>query len=384
MCFNRPVIAAAFAGLLFLFCPDSPVRAQGRNDIAYAEPFAFNPPSYVCYKAPAAICIDGVLSPEEWDLIPWTCDFTDIEGDRRPAPYLRTRAKMTYDEEGFYVAALLEEPHIWAAQTEHDAVIFRDNDFEVFIDPSNDTHNYLEYEINAMGTDWDLYLTKPYRDEGCLYLNGFELKGMKAAVHVYGTLNHAADRDSAWSVEVFIPWITIGQVARGNKPGDHLRVNFSRVEWETEVQEGRYVKKPFAGEERIREHNWVWAPTGVISIHMPEYWGYVQISGKTAGSGEESFVQPEDEGLRQILRQLYYRQRQYLRRFGEYAPSLSDLKAEEVCPAEIMARLSMARTMSMYEITLTSPGGEVRHIRHDGLIWKTGTRKAKAPPVHAD
>lgn len=26
------------------------------------------------------------------------------------------------------------------------------------------------------------------------------------------------------------------------------------------------------------EDNWVWAPTYVIDIHLPEYWGYVQMS----------------------------------------------------------------------------------------------------------
>ena len=48
--------------------------------------------------------------------------------------------------------------------TEHDSVIFQDNDFEVFIDPDGDNHNYYEIEINALNTEWDLRLPKPYRD----------------------------------------------------------------------------------------------------------------------------------------------------------------------------------------------------------------------------
>ena len=42
-----------------------------------------------------------------------------------------------------------------------DAVIYRDNDFEVFIDPDGDTHLYYEFEINAHGTEWDLLLASP-------------------------------------------------------------------------------------------------------------------------------------------------------------------------------------------------------------------------------
>ena len=150
----------------------------------------FNPPTYVCYKAPAPIKIDGKLSPGEWDAIPWTTDFVDIEGDKRPAPHFQTRAKMTYDDNGMYFAVLMEEPHVWATITEHDAVIFHDNDFEIFLNPTNDTHNYLEYEVNALGTEWDLFLTRPYRDNPQV-LNNWEFAGMKSAVYVDGTLGRA-------------------------------------------------------------------------------------------------------------------------------------------------------------------------------------------------
>ena len=43
-------------------------------------------------------------------------------------------------------------------------MIFRDNDFEVFIDPDSDNHNYCEIEVNANGALWDLFLAKPYRE----------------------------------------------------------------------------------------------------------------------------------------------------------------------------------------------------------------------------
>ena len=53
--------------------------------------------------------------------------------------------------------------------TQHDAVIFHNNDFEVFIDPDGDTHNYYELEINALNTVWDLFITKPYRELNPLF-----------------------------------------------------------------------------------------------------------------------------------------------------------------------------------------------------------------------
>ena len=64
---------------------------------------------------------------------------------------------MLWDDEHLYVAADLEEPHLQAAL---DGARRRssssDNDFEVFLDPDADTHDYFELEINALGTEWDL------------------------------------------------------------------------------------------------------------------------------------------------------------------------------------------------------------------------------------
>ncbi|UKI46244.1 MAG: hypothetical protein L6V92_00465 [Phocaeicola vulgatus] len=35
--------------------------------------------------------------------------------------------------------------------------------------------------------------------------------------------------------------------------GEQIRVNFSRVEWTTDVKDGKYVKVPIQGEDKIRE-----------------------------------------------------------------------------------------------------------------------------------
>ena len=363
------------AALLLLACAGN--NPTSGPEITYAPQPAFNPPTYVCYKAPASITIDGKLTAEEWDAVPWTSDFTDIEGEKRPAPHFRTRAKMAYDDKGMYFAALLEEPHVWATLTEHDAVIYYDNDFEIFLNPTNDTHNYLEYEVNALGTDWDLYLSRPYRDNPEV-LNNWEFAGMRKAIHIDGTLNNPDDTDKSWSIEVFIPWSSIYQVQRGKeKPeaGEQLRVNFSRVEWTTEVKDGKYVKIPMPGEDKIREYNWVWAPTGVINIHLPELWGYVQIADQVAGQGETPFVKRPEEETKWFLRNLYYRQNEYLAATGRYADNLQALRPEEVCPPAIAGQLKIYATPSMYEITLPAPDGTVWRIRQDGLVWATGNKE---------
>lgn len=364
------LLSLSLATLTLLSCGNK--QASKEQAISYPKQFPFNPPTYVCYKAPGQIKVDGILSPGEWDAIPWTSDFVDIEGDKRPKPYLNTRAKMAYDEKGMYFAALLEEPHVWATLMQHDTVIYYDNDFEIFLNPTNDTHNYLEYEINAKGTDWDLFLSRPYRDNPQV-LNNLELAGMQSAVHINGTLNNPNDIDQSWSVEVFMPWTAIYEVMRGKgKPeaGEQMRVNFSRVQWTTEIQNGQYVKVPIKGEDKIREYNWVWAPTGVINIHMPEYWGYVQFSDKVAGTGETPFITNPAEEVKWLLRNLYYRQNLYAATFGQYATTVNELKPEEICTPEQAKQIRLHTTPSMYEISMPAPDGTLWHIRQDGWVWK--------------
>ena len=201
-----------------------------------------------------------------------------LRGHRRgqkPRPTFRTRAKMLWDDTYFYIGAELVEPHLWATITQHDAVIFHENDFEFFIDPNGDNHEYYEFEINALGTGWDLLLPRPYKDGGKA-VNDWEIAGLKSAVHLDGTLNVVTDTDRGWSVELAVPWSALGELARRASPpadGDQWRVNFSRVQWALEVVNGAYRKV-----KDRKENNWVWSPQHVINMHRPETWGYVQFS----------------------------------------------------------------------------------------------------------
>src|SRR5579862_1295426 len=278
------------------------------------------PRGYVCYRAASPLVIDGNLNKPAWSAAPWTEDFVDIEGDWRPKPRYRTRARMLWDDDYLYVGAELEEPHVWATQTEHDSVIFQDNDFEIFIDPDGDNHDYYEIEINALNTEWDLRLVMPYRDGGPA-LNSWEIPGLKTAVHVDGTLNDSSDRDRGWSVELAFPWKALAEFANRPTPpheGDQWRINFSRVEWDIDIVDGQVVKIP----DR-KEHNWVWSPQGVIDMHRPETWGYVQFTRLPPGT--ETYHPDPSAPARDLLMRIYYAQRAYRADHGIWAPSLSDL-----------------------------------------------------------
>ena len=105
-------------------------------------------------------------------------------------------------------------------------------------------------------------------------------------MHLDGTLNDPRDVDRGWTVEIAWPWKGLRELTSVPVPpvdGDQWRVNFSRVEWDTEIVDGKYRK--IKGRP---EHNWVWSPQGVIDMHRPERWGYVQFSTEKPGSGRVS------------------------------------------------------------------------------------------------
>ncbi|MBI1763991.1 MAG: carbohydrate-binding family 9-like protein [Acidobacteria bacterium] len=233
------------------------------------------PKEYVCQHATGKITIDGKLNEAAWRKAPATDLFVDIEGDTKPRPRFATRAKMLWDDQYFYISAELDEPHVWGTLTKRDSVIFQDNDFEVFIDPNGDRDEYYELEINALNTVWDLFLPKPYRDGGKAQ-DGWDIVGLKTAVQIRGTLNHPRDTDKGWTVEMALPWQALGEYAHKPAPpaeGDQWRINFSRVEWQHEIVDGKYRKVA-----NTKEDNWVWSPQGVIDMHRPEKWGYVRFT----------------------------------------------------------------------------------------------------------
>jgi hypothetical protein len=343
---------------------------------SFPEPrIPFSPKQYVCYRTDQPLNIDGKLSEAAWLHAAWTDDFVDIEGDLKPKPRFRTRAKMLWDERFFYVAGELEEPEVWAKLKKRDAVIFYDNDFEVFIDPDGDTHRYYELEMNAFSTEWDLFLVKPYRDGGPA-LNAWDIQGLKTAVWVDGTINQPGDKDKGWTIEIAIPWEVLKEAAPGGappQPGSQWRVNFSRVEWQTQVESGNYVKvKDPNTNKPLPEDNWVWSPQGLINMHYPETWGFAQFSGKVAGSGVEAFQYQPEENVKWALRQIYYRERTHFNQHGKFTEEAAALGLEKnemngySWPPEIKC------TWNLFEARLPGhDGASFWHIDQDGRVWKS-------------
>src|SRR5437879_2177384 len=99
------LLLAAEVGISFAImngCPTAP-EGQVKENRAVDQGAYLPPKGYVCDRASGPIVMDGRLDDAAWVQVPCTDLFVDIEGDAQSRPRFRTRAKMLWDDQYFYV-----------------------------------------------------------------------------------------------------------------------------------------------------------------------------------------------------------------------------------------------------------------------------------------
>lgn len=266
------------------------------------------PPLYHCRYTDTPPVIDGNISDEVWQRAIAVTQLHDIRGEGCPLPVFTTEIRMLWDNNNFYVCARLDEPYIRATLSRRDDIVWHENDFEVFFDPDGDGVNYFEIEINALGTLLDLQMSHPYRSGGHFF-SAWDCPGLQSAVKVFGTLNDSTAHDSCWTLEMAVPHRALAvDFDDALEQGKLWRMNFSRVEW---LRDGGPAE------------NWVWAPTGLVNIHMPERWAYVYLAGDPEQSrSPQEPQQPYLEDDYRFLWMLFYAQQDHWQDHSRYIGSI--------------------------------------------------------------
>ncbi|KAL0490430.1 hypothetical protein AKO1_009546 [Acrasis kona] len=333
-----------------------------------------DPLSYISYAVDPKfpIKIDGRLDDVAWTQVPWTSDFVDIATKTKPR--YATRAKIRHDSNYLYIAAWMEEPNLVATLKQKNSVIYHDNDFEIFINPSGNVHLYQEFEMNAHNTIWNLVMVNPYRDSNNI-INPYEIDGIQTAVYLDGTLNDPSDTDCCWSVEIAIPFQKIRTFAETKCPprsGDIWRINFSRVEWKYTISGGKYIKQP-----DVPEDNWVWSPQGVVNMHVPERWGFLQFYDSFEASHTLS---KHDYDVQSVLYYIYNKQKQYYKENKQYAQTYQQLDISDLSFDASRGATPLSTSIKLVSITLDEDYGyqaaimsniaqTSHHIRNDSKQW---------------
>jgi hypothetical protein len=125
----------------------------------------------------------------------------------------------------------------------------------------------------------------------------------------------------------------------------------------------------------LPEDNWTWAPQGVINIHYPEMWGFLQYSSLNVGEGKDEFVVSPEEAAKWALRQVYYEEKTYFLNHAAYTDRLGDLGLGEMKLPGYKWPPEIRTTWDLWEAVLESEAGrESLFITGDGLVGKRPLR----------
>jgi hypothetical protein len=113
------------------------------------------------------------------------------------------------------------------------------------------------------------------------------------------------------------------------------------------VEGNAYVK-----DTKSKCDNWLWAPLGIVDVHQPERWGYVQFA--TGRVNATQALRDPDWVIRSVAMQVYYAEVAYAAAHnGSYTDEAEILK--ELAPLGAFAvNGSCTRSPT---ITLTADGG---------------------------
>ena len=172
--------------------------------MSWMTPLAFAE-DFVCHWAQGPIVIDGSDDDNAWSNATTINGFR-IPGSVTPVPRTATRARLLWDRLYLYFFAELEDHDLFADITDHDGLTWNNDVFEMFLKPSRVSNGYYEFQVNAAGTEMDMFLPDQ-KSGGFNTLKSANDFHWKTQVRRNGTLNQRDDRDQSWTVEGRIPWL---------------------------------------------------------------------------------------------------------------------------------------------------------------------------------
>jgi hypothetical protein len=213
--------------------------------------------------------IDGLLAETQWQAAGFTEKFVKYQDGG--ATGLSTRAKFLWHDKRLFLGFVCEDPDVWATLTNRDDHLWEGEVVEIFCDPDGDGLNYIEVQLNPLGTEMDLLLDKPYSTGGRADFS-WNIAGLNSDVSVAGILNDAAEPDTQWTCEVALPFDELAFLAPSMAfppaAGDSWRILLARYDYER------------TGDKTVEMSSW--NRTDNRGFHVPEKFGRIVFSDESA------------------------------------------------------------------------------------------------------
>jgi len=189
-------------------------------------------PVYEVARVTSTITVDGKLNEKAWaDAQPAGAFVNNRDGSRSE---LQTEARILYDQRFIYFAFRVVDQNVWATMKRRDEHLWLEEVVEVFLQPDSSIPNYIELEVNPLGTMLDIYLIDRRKP---LHYESWNSEHLRWAVQVDGTVD-GKDGDRGWSCEIALPFEDIATATHlPPQPRDRWRMNLYRVEQKPKAAE---------------------------------------------------------------------------------------------------------------------------------------------------
>lgn len=214
-------------------------------------------PIWECRWTPTPITLDGRADEPVWAQAQPIERFTTPWLPEDPVGKTATRARLLWDADALYFHVDMVDGDLFANVTEHDGETWLNDVLELFLKPAVDKRGYFEFQVNAAGTTFDMFVPVKNDADSFLVNSKKDLFAWQTKVVRRGTLNERDDRDEGWSVEGRIPWIDLIQTGARPKPEETWRFAVCRYDYDKRWSEpnlstnGRFTEVNFHQTEKF-------------------------------------------------------------------------------------------------------------------------------------
>ena len=216
-------------------------------------------PDIVASYTDSEMIIDGSLTESVWQKTQAVVLRENRTGKSLTDTSYLTIVRIAYDQYNLYIAFTCNDPDIWGNFTERDQYLWTEENVEVFVDTDTILNTYVEIEVSPNNVLFDSYVVDPVNID-IEATKKFDLKGIKTAVTVDGTVNVEGDRDRKWITEISVPFKDLVDENYMIIPGKtEWRINFYRIDRKRTGESTGYA----------------WSPTGA-RFHKPSVFGKLE------------------------------------------------------------------------------------------------------------
>jgi Carbohydrate-binding family 9 len=214
-------------------------------------------PVYEVARVTSQLKLDGQLSERAWSEVTSVGAF--LNNRDGSTSKVTTEARVLYDDKFIYLGFRAVDTNVWATMKRRDEHLWLEEVVEVFLQADPAVPNYIELEVNPLGTMLDIYLLETRKP---LHYESWNSEKLRWAVHVVGTVD-GKEGDREWTCEIALPLEDVATAPHlPPQPGDRWRMNLYRVErlpqvaelaWSPTLQDDFHVLSRF-GEIVFTDH----------------------------------------------------------------------------------------------------------------------------------